>query len=515
MKYLHIMLPNENVTYYFINALYKHLPQEEFNQHSFLMTDTVNSVIKVAPLLLKFDNCLFYPTGNSEKKRRKNIRKYVKSLLTEAELVVWHSTIPLGRMDISKLAASDAVLNKSVWVTQFMDRVKPTLKKKKGDAKKLTKNQLKFMCGVKYVNFSTPWEKNSFKRDFGAKHIASIPYPIPGEYVAEMDKLAEAPKAHPEQLGVWLGYNGRANNKHMNLLGCLKGFAENNINVFMPMNAALRGDWGVTEPYQYRDDVEAKAKGIFGAKGVTRMRLRDLPPERYFKLLNNADIGVFWDCRPHNLNTIFYLLYMGKKVYIRATAVYQAKLNQIGLPVYTLSTLEKSSFNSLLGIPEEELEEELSELLTEDSEAVEEVAETAEDSAENIEEVADITTDTQQEDTDPDEQSEEPVSELTPEELEAIALAEAEAAEAKRIRAYEWLSEIVSEEKMALRWAAFLQDAAERVDFADEHDCYVLPATEQEADEAEELQYSADENGSEAESIDQPDSEVKEEQADE
>ena len=63
MKYLHIMLANGSSTYKFIRGLFNSLPREEFFEHEFIISETLNYVVKNAPNLLvyNYDNINYLP----------------------------------------------------------------------------------------------------------------------------------------------------------------------------------------------------------------------------------------------------------------------------------------------------------------------------------------------------------------------------------------------------------------------------------------------------------------------
>lgn len=347
MKYLHIMLGNGANTFRLISALYNNLSRSDYFQHSFFITSTLNYVIKTCPSLLiyNYDNLFFYPQNKKAKTAFKNFLALLKGKMEEADVIIWHSLIPMNSVEIISLALRYA--HKSAWVTDFTDRTIPNVKAKKHKQRKFAQKKLDFMKSIKYVNFSIPWGRKNFRRDYGKnKLISEIPYPFPKKHIEIMNKYIQREN---KGLNCLVGYDGRKANKHMGLMSYLKHLSEEDVKIFLPMNFSLLGEWGVTEHHSYRDRVKALSENIFGKGNVIRLRRRDVSDNEFFKTISKCDIAVFNDNRATGITLVFYMLYLGKKVFMNKVNILSGKLSELYLPVYSLTELGTMSLEQLKG----------------------------------------------------------------------------------------------------------------------------------------------------------------------
>ena len=343
MKYLHIMLANGSSTYKFIRGLFDSLPREEFFEHEFIISETLNYVVKNAPNLLvyNYDNINYLPI-----KGKKTVRlrlELMKEKMEQADLIVWHSLLPMNTLKKAKLA--NKYCYKSAWVTMMEDRVKPNVNSKDRGAKKLAKEKIKFMKAVKYVNCSVPWFMKSFTHDYGENKVVSeIPVPIDSRCLEAMNNCSST---QDDKLRIVVGYNGRTANRHEMLFKNLNLQPEDDFCIIMPMNFAIYGEWGVTESWQYRSRVLENCVNYFGVGKAVKLRRKDVPIEEYFRMYASCDIGVFNDNRPLSMTLLFYMLYMGKKVFIKGSSVLVPRLRSLYLPVYSLAELKNMSAHEL------------------------------------------------------------------------------------------------------------------------------------------------------------------------
>lgn len=444
MKFTHIMLANGANTFRFIRAFYNNLNKEEYYQHEFLIMATLNYVVKNCPSILvaNDENLMFLPTASSKRKETRKQIDFIKNKIENADLVIWHSGLTINNIQIARLANKYAT--KSIWITDFDDRLIPNTKSGKLSVRRLKNKKLKFMKTVKYVDFSIPWVAKNFCADYGyEKLISSIPYPVQNEYVCQMDKCSEKPN---ENLVCLVGFDGRKTNKHDFLLYHLKHLADEKIKIILPMNFAMFGEWGTTEKYTYRDRIKFVASSIFGDASVCKLRRRNVHVDEYFKMIASCDIGVFNDNRSINWPLFFFMLYLGKKVFIKATNVLSVKLREMYLPVYTLTELDNMSADELKSpaAPEHFID-----VLRKEQQGNRcESEESLEDNEDDYE-INEESDSTIPEESDP----------ITPEEFDEIK---------RRCESgKKWLSAFLSEQYTVQRWQALFKAAINKEDYQD------------------------------------------------
>ncbi len=475
MKYLHIMLGNGANTFRFINALYNNLSRPDYFQHSFLITSTLNYVIKTCPSLLiyNYDNLLFYPQNKKAKTAFKSFLTLLKEKMEEADVIIWHSLIPMNSVKIIKLALLH--VHKSAWVTDFTDRTIPNVKSKKHKQRKFAQKKLDFMKSIRYVNFSIPWGRKNFRRDYGKnKLISEIPYPFPKSRIEIMNKYVQREN---KGLNCLVGYDGRKSNMHMGLISYLKHLSEEDIKIFLPMNFSLLGEWGVTEHYSYRDRVKALSENVFGKGNVIKLRRRDISENEFFNTISKCDIAVFNDNRPIGITLVFYMLYLGKKVFMNKVNILSGKLSELYLPVYSLTELGTMSAEQLKGSAVYENTADNSGF-TNENEVVEliEDEEYENDMNREYSPYSDRENDNDYYDEKTEEQDGE---QLYFAENESVDEENTEGepkktAWDKYLRGREWLEEYMSESKATERWVKWLNSIAEGEDYEDMFDMNYL-----------------------------------------
>lgn len=105
---------------------------------------------------------------------------------------------------------------------------------------------------------------------------------------------------------VLLGNSATFTNQHVGALNLLSKYKEDNIEIICPLS------YGNDE---YRAMVIEYGNEIFGSKFVPILEY--LTPEKYVKMINKADVGIFNNNRQQATANIEILSYLGKKIYIR------------------------------------------------------------------------------------------------------------------------------------------------------------------------------------------------------
>ena len=70
--------------------------------------------------------------------------------------------------------------------------------------------------------------------------------------------------------------------------------------------------------------------------------------DNYLKILNNADIGVFYFGRPIYLDILLCLLYLEKKVYLPRNSVIYNNLINIGFVVYDTLSISQMEYKDFI-----------------------------------------------------------------------------------------------------------------------------------------------------------------------
>lgn len=317
MKYLHIW-PNEKFTTPYIKFINENFDKEE---HLFIIVGEGNEI---------------YQDGNVIEVKG-NLRGTLNIInnIYQYEQVYLHSLFTPKIIKI--LFLQPWLLKKCRWIiwggdlyqyrtskNTFTDKLYETLRKviirKMGYIISLVKGD--------YV-LAQKWYKTKAK-NLNGRYINPISY----EYLDNLPIINEK-----REVFIQIGNSGDSSNLHLEALDLLKGFAEENIKIFMPLS------YGGTE--DYKNSVIKHGKKIYGEKFVPMLDF--LSPDAYGAYLSSIDIALFNNNRQQALGNIYALLYLEKKVFIKSdTTMWDSISDELGLGVYEINTLTELTFGQFI-----------------------------------------------------------------------------------------------------------------------------------------------------------------------
>ncbi len=148
-----------------------------------------------------------------------------------------------------------------------------------------------------------------------------------------------------EPYKILVGNSASKTNQHQEILDQLSRYKDENILVYCPLS------YGDSE---YRDEVIAYGKGIFGEKFVPLTTL--LPVEEYREYLHECVAGFFNNDRQQGMGNISSMLGMGAKVFIRTDTVMWEKFKKDQYFIYDIGEVGKVDWQTLISISHEEQE---------------------------------------------------------------------------------------------------------------------------------------------------------------
>ncbi|OFB70149.1 hypothetical protein JS77_07425, partial [Synergistes jonesii] len=135
-------------------------------------------------------------------------------------------------------------------------------------------------------------------------------------------------------------------NNHIKILDSLKKFADEDIEIFIPMaygDSGLNGQYG---GWEYVNMVKKKASRLFGEK--LDLLTRVIPLDEYTAKLWNVDIAIFGSERICGAANIYMLIYMGKKVFLPGTSEYYKFFVDKGIKVFDTNKISEMTYEEFI-----------------------------------------------------------------------------------------------------------------------------------------------------------------------
>ncbi|MDO4567594.1 MAG: TDP-N-acetylfucosamine:lipid II N-acetylfucosaminyltransferase [Clostridia bacterium] len=143
---------------------------------------------------------------------------------------------------------------------------------------------------------------------------------------------------------VWIqvAHNALMVNKHVALINKLERFSDENARFIMPLSYGQFGLNGMYGGWTYSNAVKTYASRIFGSKATFLTKSVEL--EHYLRYMWNVDIAVFHTQRPIALASIYYMTYMGKKIFVPSNTPQYAMFLELGIPVFDTLEIPNMTF---------------------------------------------------------------------------------------------------------------------------------------------------------------------------
>jgi len=132
-----------------------------------------------------------------------------------------------------------------------------------------------------------------------------------------------------DTINIQIGNSADPTNNHLDILGKLKKYRDENIKIFAPLS------YGNME---YAQEIADKGKEIFGDKFVAMLDF--MPLEKYFEFLGEIDIAIFAHKRQQAMGNTITLLGLGKKVYMRNDVTPFKTFEDIDVKVFDVENID-------------------------------------------------------------------------------------------------------------------------------------------------------------------------------
>ena len=138
---------------------------------------------------------------------------------------------------------------------------------------------------------------------------------------------------------VLIGESDLKRNKHLMIVDKINSL-KLNVDILFFANYGMLNEYGYNSNKNYLVSICEYAKRQLNTN-VVALNKKNVKYDNYFKLLNNIDVAIFENVYFNNVNLIYYLLFLGKEVYINRNSNLYNFLISKKIFVYTLEQLEQ------------------------------------------------------------------------------------------------------------------------------------------------------------------------------
>ncbi len=341
MKYLHVLTPNSVHPQNIIKFINKNFDKED---HTFLVLADENYVLKNNPRLYAFDNVIFSPSINKTKFSRFKRMMFMMGLFRKYDNIIWHSFY--GLTGLQMLFAVFQYRHKITWIEYGNDLYYWKQKSKKWIEmflyEKICKECKCFGASIEnntsyYINYLNKNARTFF-----------LPVPFNGEIVESLKKYTSLRKNSIKNTQIIIGTDGNRYNCHYKIINILKKYCDYHFSCFIPVNFSIPYEYGILlTGKNYISNVIEYGHRIL-KNPVIKLHNVNTDIDNYLKILNNADIGVFYFGRPIYLDILLCLLYLEKKVYLPRNSVIYNNLINIGFVVYDTLSISQMEYKDFI-----------------------------------------------------------------------------------------------------------------------------------------------------------------------
>ncbi len=158
----------------------------------------------------------------------------------------------------------------------------------------------------------------------------------PDAYFTQYDSLSQLKKTRTakETVYIMVGHNGARQLNHLETLDILSKYRNEDIKVVLSLS------YGSDK--KYTDEVEQKAKKIFGDKAIVLKNY--MPKDEYYRLIERIDIVIFNTVRQTGLGNLYRMAFRNVKIYMKPECTMFQYFSKNGIPVQDIGLLQKQSF---------------------------------------------------------------------------------------------------------------------------------------------------------------------------
>ncbi len=339
MKYLHVIPPNDsNVLYHTLKKIHEEV---DLNEHRFIVTASQSGVIKYCPKLLAFTDLEFVQEPTKHGKNRKRVREFHK-ILKQADRIIWYSFSNQNKVFVLPLYWDKELCKKSVWIRWYSEVAEEKGGKKWKD-RMLARMYSSIKSKIKTMGFLSDIEK--FKFDERNKNVEGIrtfhtPLCVEQEQIEMLKDLLI--KERSETVCVQATDGSTKVHGPITALDKLSVFAEENINITVPLNYGFYYSKPTYAMQKHIDQIRIHAKKTFGNN--VKVLNAACPDASYMNYLRQIDIAVSVIGVPTRYTNLIYLLYMGKKIFFPADSTTYRYLEERDIDIYDTNEITGMSF---------------------------------------------------------------------------------------------------------------------------------------------------------------------------
>jgi hypothetical protein len=342
IKFLHVFGPDTKNSYGIMSQLHKTC---DLNKHKFLIT-AYSSCKTRFPKLEEFPDLIFIPEAGGRFERM----VFFYKILSESEIIIWHSLYFTTPKYTYFLYMFRKFLNKSVWIEWGADLYlwKYSEKSWKGRLKNKVNKTLREKFRI--VGCTFPVDEIEVYHQFGSQ-VRCFYTPLPNpmkEATGLIDLIISCkPKNENEDsTRIQIAHNSFQFNNHIKIIELLKRYKDNNVRFILPLSYGIYGINGQYGGKLYRDAVIKYAKENLDNKVTILYKNMDF--QRYIRFLWKIDIAVFDFDRPCGLGTLRILLLMEKKIFLPSGTPYYNFLISQGLPICDTNKISEMTFEEFI-----------------------------------------------------------------------------------------------------------------------------------------------------------------------
>lgn len=304
--------------------------------HYFLF-DSTTQILTTWPEWRKYQYCGLFLPGKSKLARY----RYIKQVMERADKIVLYGMYFTRKIYYFLLHWNPHLLKKFTWIEWGADLYEWKLPETSFVNRLMNKLGQELRDKIPQVVLTFPVDELLFRRNHG-DYAETIPLGLPciRPMLPRIDE-AYSPK-RTDALRIQVGHNGLLATNQIRTLDALSKFKDEDIQVVIPLAYNIGDLKNIIDKKAYKNAVISVAKYHFGKKAVPFVNMIKL--DYYMKYLWSVDIIIFDLERPCGIGNLFFMIYMGKKVFLPADSDYYRFLTDKGIKVYDTNRIPEMSY---------------------------------------------------------------------------------------------------------------------------------------------------------------------------
>ena len=326
MKILHIF-PKSN---YMVTTNFTKFINEYFDNenHSFVLVGETES---------------FYKDEKIKKQVKAIERSHIPVMIKKYDRVVFHSMFFLGPKVMLWLLLNKSELNKIYWASWGGDLYEWRINYN-SKFYSIIHNSLMYLLIKNIKNFVAIFPKDSeyFKQKFKTKantmivsYMGWLYEPIANRSFAD-EMISNREKERTDTINIQVGHQANPSIGHLDIFNKLLKYKNEDMLIHVPLNYGHKS---------YGDEVEKTAKELFGDKVICYRKM--MGKEEYNVFLSQMDAAIYNSKRQIGLYNIYYLLFLGRRIYLNSESVVYKYFLEQDIDVSDFKMIDSLSFKQL------------------------------------------------------------------------------------------------------------------------------------------------------------------------